>query len=75
VISRFVIFKMAAASILKFYTTLDTHLLITTNTHTRLMVLCPGLPGWDGTKINIHPLIAVLIIRHHLSTSAIYYAL
>ena len=27
------------------------------HTHKRLMALCPGLPGWAGTRRNIHPLI------------------
>jgi len=35
--------------------------------------LYPGLPGWSGTRRNIHPLTPVLIIRHPLSTSSIYY--
>ena len=32
-----------------------------------------GLPGWVGTRRNIHPLTSILIIRHPLSTSSIYY--
>ena len=28
---------------------------IVPNTHNRLMALCPGLPGWAGTRRNIHP--------------------
>jgi len=32
-----------------------------------------GLPGWAGTKRNIHPLTLILIIRHPLSTFSIYY--
>jgi len=31
------------------------------HTHNRLMALCPGLPGWAGTRRNIHPLIPILI--------------
>ena len=36
-------------------------LLVETHTHNRLMALCPGLPGWAGTRRNIHPLIPILI--------------
>ena len=44
------------------------------HTHTHhLMALCLGLPGWAGTKRNIHPLTPILIVRHPLSTFSIYY--
>jgi len=33
-------------------------------THYRLMALCLGLPGWAGTRRNIHPLTPILFIRH-----------
>jgi len=36
------------------------------------MALCLGLPGWAGTRRNIHPLKPILIINHHLSASSIY---
>ena len=36
------------------------------------MALCLGLPGWAGTKRNIHPLTSILIINHPLSVSSIY---
>ena len=39
----------------------------------RFTALCPGLPGWVGTRRNIHPLTAVLIIIQSLSASSIYY--
>jgi len=38
-----------------------------------MMALCPGLPGWAGTRSNIHPLTPLLIINHSLSASSIYY--
>jgi len=37
-------------------------------------VLCLGLPGWAGTRRNIHPLTPILIINHPLSVSSIYYS-
>jgi len=37
------------------------------------MTLCLGLPGWAGTRRNIHPLTSILVIGHPLSTSFIYY--
>ena len=43
-----------------------------THTHNRLTALCPGLPGWAGTRRNIHPLTPILIIGHPLSSSSIY---
>ena len=43
------------------------------NTHNCLTALCPGLPRWAGTRRNIHPLTPILIIRHPISTSSIYY--
>ena len=35
------------------------------------MALCPGLPGWAGTRRNIHPLTPLLLINHpyHLPPS------
>jgi len=44
-----------------------------TRTHNHLTVLCLGLPVWASTRSNIHPLTPILIIRHLLSTSSIYY--
>jgi len=35
-----------------------------THTHNRLTTLCLGLPGWAGTRRNVHPLTPILIIRH-----------
>jgi len=46
-----------------------------TLTHNRLTAVCPGLPGWAGTRRNIHPLTPILIIRHPLSTLSSYYDL
>ena len=42
-----------------------------THTHDRFTALCPGLPGWAGTRRNIHPLTPVLLINHpyHLPPS------
>jgi len=39
----------------------------------RFTALCPGLPGWASTRINIHLLTPTLIIRHPLSTFSVYY--
>jgi len=36
------------------------------------MALCPGLPGWAGTRRNIHPPTIVIIIQS-LSASSIYH--
>ena len=44
-----------------------------THTHNHLMALCPGPPGWASTRRNIHLLTTILINRHPLSTSSIYY--
>ena len=44
-----------------------------THRHNRLMALCLRLPGWTGTKINIHPFTPVMKVRHPLSTSSSYY--
>ena len=49
-----------------------------TNTHTqstmlRLSGLCPGQPGWAGTRRNIHPLTPIVVINHPLSASSIYH--
>ena len=32
-----------------------------------------GLPGWAGTRRNIHPLIPIVVIYYPLSASSIYY--
>jgi len=45
-----------------------------THTHNRLTALCPGLPRWACTRRNIHALISIVIIKHPLPTSSIYYA-
>ena len=34
------------------------------HTHNRFMALCPGLPGWAGTRRNIHPFKPLLLISH-----------
>jgi len=33
------------------------------------------LPRWAGARRNIHPLTSIVIIRHPLSTSSLYYSL
>ena len=50
-----------------------TYLLSTTTTknNNRFMALCPGLPGWAGTRRNTHPP-TILIIIQSLSASSIY---
>ena len=42
-----------------------------THTHDRFTGLCLGLPGWAGTRRNIHPLTPHLLINHpyHLPPS------
>ena len=42
------------------------------NNNNRFMALCLGLPGWAGTRINIHPP-TILIIIQSLSGSSIYH--
>jgi len=42
----------------------------TTYTHDHWTALCPGLPGWGGTRRNNHPHTPILIIKHPLSTSS-----
>jgi len=44
-----------------------------TNPYNHLTALCLGLPGLASTRRNIHPLTPVLIFKHPLSTSFIYY--
>ena len=44
-----------------------------TQRHNHLTALCPRLPGWAGTRINIHPLTSILVIRRPLSTTSVYY--
>ena len=51
---------------IKVYTTV-------TYTQNRLTALCMRLTGWAGTRRNSHPLTPILVIRHPLSTSSIYY--
>jgi len=36
----------------------------TVHTHDHFTALCPGLPGWTGTRSNIHPLTPLLFINH-----------
>ena len=43
------------------------------STHSRLTAICSGLPGWAGTRRNIHPLTPILVIKHPLSTASICY--
>jgi len=50
---------------------LNTHTLA----HNHLTAFCLGLPGYTGTRRNIHPLTPILIIGHPLSSSSIYYDL
>jgi len=42
---------------------------ITTNNQ-QFTAICPGLPGWAGTRRNIHPPTSILIINHPLSASS-----
>jgi len=45
-----------------------------TRAHTtvlRLYGLCPGQPGWVGTRRNIHPLTLIVVINRPLSVSSI----
>ena len=42
-------------------------LLLLTHTHNCFAALCPGLPGWAGTRRNIHPLTSLLLIYHPIS--------
>ena len=44
--------------------TLDKHTHTYTHTHTTVLQHCPGLPGWAGTRRNIHPLTPLLLINH-----------
>ena len=49
---------------------------IVVKTHTTILCLCgfcPGQPGWAGTRRNILPLTAIVVISHSLSASSIYY--
>ena len=34
------------------------------HTHDRFITICPGLPGWAGTRRNIHPLTPLVLINH-----------
>ena len=47
----------------------DSGLLARTHTHTRLMALCPGLPGWAGTR-KVKP-IWILLKQETVSGSGI----
>ena len=49
--------------------TQNTQLLDNNNNNNCLTAFCLGLPGWAGTRRNIHPLTPVLIINHPSSTS------
>ena len=52
-----------------------THTHTYTHTHTTILWLsrfCLGLPRWDGTRRNIHPLTPIIIISHPLPASSIY---
>ena len=52
------------------------HIRTHTHAHTTILWLsgfCLGLPGWAGTRRNIHPLTPVMVINHLLSASSIYY--
>jgi len=42
------------------------------NNNNRFTALCPGLPGWAGTRRNTHPS-TILIIIQSLSASSIYH--
>ena len=37
--------------------------IITQNNNNRFTAICPGLPGWAGTRRNTHPL--TILINHH----------
>jgi len=50
----------------------DVTLLYCDNNNNRFTTLCPGLPGWAGTRRNTHPP-TVLIIIQSLSASSIYH--
>jgi len=45
----------------------------TTTTISQLSGLCPGQPGWAGTRRNIHSLTPIVVINHPLSASSIFY--
>ena len=45
--------------------------LLMNNDNSRFMALCLGLPGWAGTRRNIHPP-TILTIIQYLSASSIY---
>jgi len=45
----------------------------TTTTILQLSGLCPGQPGSAGARRNIHPLTSIMVIRHPLSASSIFY--
>jgi len=42
------------------------------NNNNRFTALCPGLPGWAGTRRNTHPP-TILIITQSLPASSIYH--
>jgi len=46
----------------------------TTTTILWLSGLCPGQPGWAGTRRNIHPLTPIVVINHPSSASSIFYS-
>jgi len=53
-------------------TELTTSITTTTIYYNHFTALCPGLPGWAGTRSNTHPP-AILIIIQSLSASFIYH--
>jgi len=47
---------------------------VNNNTHNNsFTALCPGLPGWAGTRRNSHPPTSILNIIQSLSASSVYY--
>jgi len=62
------IYKIKPPEHAHFNCLLQTH----NNNNNRLTALCPGLPGWAGTRKNTHPP-TILTINQPLSASSIYY--
>ena len=55
------------------HTHTHTHMHAHTHTHTRLTALCPGLPGWAGTR-KVKP-IWILLKQETVSSSGISWAI
>ena len=65
---------LVSASVLRVQT-VNTALVLLLHYYNCFMAICPGLPGWAGTRRNIHPLTPILIINHPLSAFSICYNL